>query len=220
MKKLFPVLVAIGLAAAPVAGHSQVIYTDGPINGQNNAWPINWGFSVASQFTISSSGTVTSADFGTWNWPGDLLSTVNWTISTDSGSNTIGSAVGSGTASASSVFDFQGLYGYNIYTDTISLPSVALAAGAYWFQLDTAVINNNSGNSIYWDINSGSPHSWENGVGYDTGATYPAGGYPTPSTQFTLYGGGSSPVPEPASLALLGVGLLAVGAIRYRHKMG
>ena len=27
-------------------------------------------------------------------------------------------------------------------------------------------------------------------------------------------------VPEPASYALLGVGLLAVGAIRYRHKIG
>ena len=57
--KSFALLLAIAaLLAVPAA--AQVVYENGPINGNTDAWTFNFGFAVADSFTISAGPTAVS----------------------------------------------------------------------------------------------------------------------------------------------------------------
>ena len=50
------------------------IYDNGPINGNTDAWTINYGFIVSDTFTISNDQTpITGMSFGAWLFPGDTV---------------------------------------------------------------------------------------------------------------------------------------------------
>jgi hypothetical protein len=58
------------LAAVPAA--AQDIYNNGPINGNTDAWTINFGFIVGDSFTVSTGNTtMTGMSFGAWLYPGE-----------------------------------------------------------------------------------------------------------------------------------------------------
>jgi hypothetical protein len=58
--KSFALLLAIAaLLAVPAV--AQVVYENGPINGNVDAWTINFGFAVADSFTISGGPTLSAA---------------------------------------------------------------------------------------------------------------------------------------------------------------
>ena len=53
------------LMVVPVA--AQGIYNNGPINGNTDAWTINFGFIVGDSFTVSTGNTtLTGLSFGAW----------------------------------------------------------------------------------------------------------------------------------------------------------
>ena len=56
-------------------------YDNGPINGTTDAWTINFGYVVSDTFT--GVGYVDLLQFGVWEFPGDTLASVDWSI-TDS----------------------------------------------------------------------------------------------------------------------------------------
>src|SRR5277367_476696 len=75
---LFAFLV-LPVIALPI--HAGVVYDDGPINGHTDSWVINFGFAVADSFTVSSgASTLNSVSFGAWLIPGDILSSVEVTM--------------------------------------------------------------------------------------------------------------------------------------------
>jgi opacity protein-like surface antigen len=201
---------AIFLLATPAA-QAQVLYDNGPINGNVDAWTVNFGFQVADSFTLGGASTLTGLNFGVWNVPGDTTSQIDWSIVT---SPTGGSTLASGTASVTSVLQFTNQYGYNIALDTIALNNLALAAGTYWIELQNASAGN--GDPIYWDINGGPSQIWESGLGYNPDPSQYAPGLNNASTAFQILG--TSDVPEPASLAILAAGLLGLTSFRRRRQ--
>ncbi|MFZ0311191.1 MAG: PEP-CTERM sorting domain-containing protein [Candidatus Korobacteraceae bacterium] len=205
----------VTLAAVPAA--AQDIYNNGPINGNVDAWTINFGYIVGDTFTVSSgTSTITGMSFGAWLFPGDSLTSAEVWISS--------SALGTGTTYFNQTVDFtasgcaMNLYGYNVCTETGLFSGPTLNNGTYWVNLENAVIP--SGDPVYWDENSG------------VGCTSP--GCPSqsiesagsiPSESFTILGTASSTttsttttgtVPEPSSLMLFASGFFGLAGMLRR----
>ena len=78
MKLSITLFALICLAAVPAM--AQTVYDNGPVNGQVDAWTINFGFSVSDTFHISSSTTLGSLDFWAWVEPGDTATSAEVAI--------------------------------------------------------------------------------------------------------------------------------------------
>ncbi len=144
-------LVILCLALAAVPAVAQWSYENGPINGTTDAWTINFGYIVSDTFVAG--GNTTGFQFGVWEFPGDVLSSVDWSITTGENSGTV---IGSGTASGQNLADqfiSSNQYGYNIDLITVTGLNVATTTGTYWLNLQNAAVP--SGDPVYWDENSG-----------------------------------------------------------------
>jgi hypothetical protein len=69
-------------SAVPVIAGT--VYDNGPINGNVDAWTINFGFVTSDSFTVSSGRTtITGLSFGAWLFPGDVLESVEVSMTSD-----------------------------------------------------------------------------------------------------------------------------------------
>jgi len=200
-------LTVLCLALTVAPAYAQIIYSNGPVNGNVAAWQINDGKIISDSFSCcrySSNGpnggiaAVAGFDFYVWAFPGDTPLTVDWSIT--SGENG-GTVLGFGTANLSSQFLFTNAFGFDIDKETASglnLP-VALGSGTYWLNLQNATTQ--QGNPLSWDQNSGPSQASSNEVGT------------IPSESFDIFGPGGS-TPEPGSIVLLGSGMLVLAQAR------
>jgi len=202
---------SLGLAAPAVA---QTLYNNGPIDGNTDAWTVNFGFVVSDTFTISSNGsTVTGASFGMWEFPGDTLTSAELSITSEENG---------GTSYFDQTVNFtQGActgnqFGFNVCQESTSFSGPTLNGGTYWINLQNASVP--SGDPIYWDENSGPSQASENSVGSIPSEAFtmlsscaggsPAGCGTTTTTTTTT----TSPVPEPNSIMLFGSGILGLAS--------
>ncbi len=205
MKRRVPLLTVsfLALAASPALAQ-QDLYDNGPINGTTDAWTINFGYVVSDTVTVNKAKTMDKTfSFGVWEYPGDTLSSVDWSITTQENGGTV---LGSGTASGANLADqflSSNQYGYNIDLITVSGLNVELDAGTYWLNLQNAATPN--GDPVYWDENSGPSSASESAVGT------------IPSEAFTIGGTvGSGSTPEPSSLMLFLTGILSFAGMLRR----
>ena len=209
--RLLAVVCAFLLCVLPaIAGE---IYNNGPINGETDAFTINFGFTVADSFTISTpSATLGRMDFGAWLFPGDVLQTVELLVTTDPlGGVVFFDQEVSFTASGCS----SNQYGFNVCTETGFFNGPTLAEGTYWVQLQNAVVN--TGDPVYWDENSGVGCTSQGCPSEASiGSCTTDGFFCVPSEAFRLSSSGST-VPEPDSFALFGSGVLSVVALVRRR---
>ena len=206
-------LLALCLTLAAVPVMAQTVYNNGPINGNTDAWTVNFGFVVSDTFTVANNGTtITGGSFGMWEFPGDTLTSAELSIT---------SSENGGTSYFDQTVNFtQGgctanQFGYNVCQENTSFAGPTLNSGSYWLNLQNASVP--SGDPIYWDENSGSSSASENSVGT------------IPSEAFTVLGTGSSTststsssstttgtVPEPSSIMLFGSGILGLAGMLRR----
>jgi hypothetical protein len=203
LKMRIAALTVLCLALAAIPAWAQG-YENGPINGTTDAWTINFGYIVSDTFTAG--GSTTGFQFGTWEFPGDTMLTVDWSITTAENG---GSTIGSGTASVTDKFISTNQFGYNIDLITVSGLNVATTSGTYWLNLQNAVIS--SGDPVFWDENSGVGCG---GSGCPSSASESAVGT-IPSEAFTI-NSGSGTVPEPSSIMLFGSGILGLAGLLRR----
>jgi len=172
---------------------SSDIYDNGPIDGNTDAWTINFGFIVSDSFTLASDQTtITGMSFGAWLNPGDTLTSVE--VSITSGEN-------SGTSYFDqTVYFTQGTctvnqYGYNICSETGSFSAPTLNAGTYWVNLQNASVP--SGDPVYWDENSGPSLASQNDVGSIPSESFTILGNATTTSSTTFYTDFACPSPQP-----------------------
>jgi hypothetical protein len=204
-------IVALCLVLAAVPAAAQTVYSNGPINGNTDAWTINFGFIVSDTFNVGQNGTtISGASFGVWMYPGDTLTSAELSIT---------SSENGGTSYFDQTVDFtQGRctgsqFGFNVCQENTTFSGPTLNSGTYWLNLQNASIP--SGDPAYWDENEGPSSASENTIGT------------IPSESFTVLGSSSTTttststtttgtVPEPSSVMLFGSGILGLAGMLRR----
>jgi hypothetical protein len=210
-------LLALGLMLAAVPAAAQVVYSNGPTNGNLYAWNINSGFVVSDTFNVNNAfdfAVVQGASFSMWLHPGDVLYSAELSIT---------SSENGGTSYFDQEVNFNSTscqanqYGFNVCTETAYFYDYnALSNGTYWVNLKNASVTN--GDPVYWDENFGGPSSYALGQSLASENTVGT----IPSESFTLYGvqtyatnstttTGTGTVPEPGSIMLFGSGIFRSG---------
>src|SRR5271165_4211609 len=128
------------LAAIIPAWPQYQAYDNGPINGTTDAWTINFGYIVSDSY-LSDGSLVIGFQFGAWEFPGDVMSSVDWSITSGENSGTV---LGHGTANGSNIKDqfiSTNQFGYNIDLIRVSNLFLSTTSGAtYWLNLQNAAV--------------------------------------------------------------------------------
>lgn len=213
--KTLTVLVLAGAAIGAQA--SPVIFYGGDFDGVDGlASQVNGpGFTsqVYDNFSLATSMNIDNV-FGNFLDSGSQRgATLTWEIRTGVSTGNGGSLVASGDTAASAVATGNVGFGLTEYKYSADISPVLLSAGDYFLSV---AVNGGDGN-IYVSTTDGT-----NGVGgplnddnsYINSSTFGLNFEATDtivaSPDFSIGLGGSSPVPEPASFAVLGLGAIAL----------
>jgi hypothetical protein len=224
-------LYVLGLLAIAVVPASADIYSNGPVNGTIGGYFIDLGYSVSDSFVLSSAGTVTSVDFGAWTLQGYTFTSVQWSVGTAPGDNSLGSGV---AATTDTFFrtDFFSDGSFTVDSDRFSTGSISLGAGTYYLTLQNAGTNEISGlvSEVGWDVNNGPSAAFQNAadcppppaaaycsVAPGSPAHNNAYGAGTNSESFDIRGTTTAVTPEPGSYAALILGFGGVMVVRSRR---
>ncbi len=192
------------LAVAPAMAGT--VYSNGPYNGTNDAWTINFGFSVSDSFTNESGAAIGDLHLVYWDASSsDLLTTVDMALGSTSFGGTPQTLTG-----VTNTFLGTNQYGYNLYQADYSFAPIASGPGYVTLSNACSTSGCSVSTPIYWDENSGPSTAYENTLGS------------IPSEAFTLTGGTCGdcfPTPEPSSILLFGSGILGLVGI-LRRKLG
>jgi hypothetical protein len=226
MRILSTLLLALCLTLSAVPAAAQFGgYDNGPTNGNTDAWTINFGFMVSNSFTLRSGMGVGGLTFAAWVFPGDVLQTVEVSITSNA---FFGTTYYDQTVNFIQSGCVSNQYGYNVCNESGNLESVGLNPGTYWLTLRNASVN--TGDPIYWDENSGPSRALtccDRNLP-EGGTVRPNALGTIPSESFTLLGYGcgagggcadgtaSSTTPELGSFVLFGSGVLGLAGVLRR----
>jgi hypothetical protein len=104
-------------------------------------------------------------------------------------------------------FLFTNAFGFDIYDASFAIPSVSVAAGTYWLQLQNAAAS--GGGSTFWDVSNGPSSAFFDSVVV-----------PIQSESFQILGDVTTTdtVPEPGGIPLTGAAItLLYSLLRKRH---
>jgi hypothetical protein len=212
LKTAAAALAAIGLLAGASSAVGSVLYDNGALNGALGNFNIggNGGqYAISNSFVLNTASTITGIQFGTWTFPGDTISTVDWGITTNP--NAFSGFLDGGTATVVNGTTSLNSLGWAVGVDQIGTGPISLAAGVYYLVLQNAV----AANPVYWDETDGLASAWSNALGslqnYNSQNT-------TGSESFQILGTNGGEIPEPAAWTLMLVGLAGLGAVLRRAR--
>jgi hypothetical protein len=201
------VLTIVSLMLAVVPAMADTLYSNGPYNGNKNAWGIGGAQAVTDSNNLNSSrSNVYGVDFVYWDASAsDLLTTVDMSF----GSTPFGTNIFSGTLTGvTNTFLGTNQYGYALEEAGLTFPvPVGTPASSFMTLSNACTTSGCSTNPISWDENSGPSTAYDNTLGS------------IPSEAFTLIGT-SDATPEPSSLVLFGSGVLGLAGVLRRRLMG
>ena len=203
-------LLAFSMVAGAVAATAQTVYSNGPINGNGDAWTLDFGFIVSDTFNVARNGTtITGFDFGAHLFPGDTLTSAELSITSgENGGTSFFDQTVNFTASGCMISDF----GFNVCTESSSFAGPTLNAGTFWVNLQNASVPD--GDPVYWDENSGPSSASENTIGSIPSESFTVLGTSGTTTTTTST---TTSVPEPSSILLFGSGVLGLAGIIRRR---
>ncbi|HUI83130.1 MAG TPA: hypothetical protein VL240_02855 [Candidatus Binatia bacterium] len=146
---LFPVVVTIAVSAQS----GSLLYENGVYcpGYCHDGWQINQGLAVSDSFVLTKDSRVTGFDFWAWEFPGDRVLRVQWSITS---SEFGGIVYGSGSVPVShDGFIALNEWGFDIDKVTVFGLNVALPSGTYWLNLQNATDEQHL--AVFWDENSG-----------------------------------------------------------------
>lgn len=209
----FAIVALLGVAVPAVASN---VYDNGPVNGESDAWTLNYGFSVTDSFVVSNgNGSIGGMNFWAWVSPGDTITSIQVQIGTEQFGDELMNAFVNVSQSSCSL----NTLGYDVCEESAAFTGPNLGNGSYWLTLQNA--NVPSGNPVYWDENSGVGCQSRGCPSQATCNTCITNNELIPSEAFTLLGQGTSTgtTPEPSSFLLFGSGFLVVfGLLRRRFS--
>ena len=199
------------LCMAVVPAMASNLYDNGPVNGQVDAWTINFGFAVSD--SVQAFGPVTGLDFYAWVIPGDTISSVEVQF----GSAAFGNDLFDGVIALTQSNCSSNSFGYNVCVESGGFAGPEINGNA-WLTLQNA--NVPSGDPVYWDENSGvgcmSPgcpsQAQQNTVGTIPSEAFTLNGETSTGTSSTTTG----TTPEPTSIMLFGSGILGLAGVLRR----
>jgi PEP-CTERM motif len=205
MKMQITLLIIISIACSvlgAIPAAAGTLYSNGPFNGDIDAWTINEGFSVSDSFVVANNSSIQDLHFVYWVFPdGEELTTVDMQI----GSSSFGGNPQTLTGVTNTYLGANS-FGYSLYEADYTFSGIAWS-GSGWVTLSNACSTSGcSTEPIYWDENDGPSLAYENEDGM------------IPSESFTLTGaGGGGTTPEPSSVLLLASGILGVAGVGRRR---
>jgi hypothetical protein len=205
-------LLALCLTLAAVPAAAQTVYSNGAINGNVDAWTINFGFIVSDTFNVANNDTtITGGNFGMRLLPGDTLTSAELSIT--SGENG-GTSYFDQTVNFTTVSCQANEFGYNVCNENTVFNGPTLNSGTYCLNLQNAVVP--SGDPVFWDENSGRSSASENSVGTIPSEAFTVLGTSSTTTSTSTTTTGT--VPEPTSILLFGSGALGMVGM-FRRKL-
>lgn len=191
-----------GLTALPAP--ASVIYNNdfGGEGFANKGWTINYGYSVTDSFESDSDTTITGIEVALWLLPDDSLSSIAWSIANAPSNPPLNSGVAYSVgqnAIAQELIQVNS-FGYSVWDESFAIPGFAVTAGTtYWLSLADA--QTLSAYPVFWDESGGPSAAQESVIGQ------------VPSQSFIL-----TSVPEPATVTMLAVALLAAFLLKKTRR--
>ena len=123
---------------------NNILYDNGPVNGEVDAWTINFSSTVSD--TIQVNGSVTGIQFWAWLEPGDAITNIEVQLgSTGYFSNNLFDSVVTLTQSSC----FTNNFGFDVCLVSGELHRPRPLSGMIWITLANA--NTAEGQTVYWD---------------------------------------------------------------------
>jgi hypothetical protein len=165
---------------------------------------------AAQQFSLTSATILSSASFTNYvNYGSTQPNSVNWMfIESNSATDLPGTVIASGSGAISSRQSVGTNFGYDLVQESFGLPNIELGAGSYYFAFQ-AISSEFETYLASGSLELGAAET------FNGGATWQRN-YEGFSSVASSLSGDPAVVPEPTTVALLGLGLLGVAVSRRK----